>query len=79
MRKQVVVQALLNTAWCDGTAALARVILGGTRAEGQRYEEIESVYYRSVYGVPVGNASGSGAGGVSLYGSGFGGYNGFGR
>jgi hypothetical protein len=79
LRKQAVAQALIHGG-CDGGAASNRVVIGTGRAEGLRYEEVEGVYYRSVYGRPGGGgggAAGFGGGGVSMFGGGIGG--GFGR
>ena len=68
LRRLMVTDALIR-AGMPPAEAQARVVLGGTRAEGLRYDDIEAVYVR---GRIIGSALAGGYGGF-----GGGGYGGF--
>jgi hypothetical protein len=70
VRRLAVVEALVRNGIPEPEAQ-ARVVIGGTRAEGLRYSDIETVYMRSrIIGIG-GYGGGGGVGGVV---GGFGGY-----
>lgn len=68
VRRMAVIDALVRNG-IPAPEATGRVVIGGTRAEGLRYNDIEAVYSRSII-IGIGGYGGS---------SGFGGGGGFGR
>lgn len=61
-RKQAVIEALIRLG-ADPQAVVARVVTGGTRAEGLRYDEIDRIGQRVIVGPGLGSIGGGFGGG----------------
>jgi len=77
-RRRLAITGWLLEAGVSTAEAAGRVVIGGTRAEGLRYTDIERVYGREVSGGGGGGGGGGGFGGGNGFGGGTFGGGGFG-